>query len=135
MLLIHLEVPLVEVILCLGVQLAEATLHAADPLPCVMIARVPEVFPLPMPLVHVELTLIVAVFEDHAPVSVLVALRPVAFVEVATLDGDAVAETIPPIRNITPLTLIEISSSRSSHGSKGPFVEVQERNGTIVEVW
>ena len=133
MLLVVLEVALVDLILHLGKQSAKAIFHAGDPLASVVIPTVPNVLALTMPLVHVELALVVAVLKEHSAVSVMVAFGPVAFVQVAALHRDAVAEAVELVRLVAPLALVKVSSHRASQRSERPLVEVEEGHRAVVE--
>ena len=74
MLLIILKVSLVVLILRLGVKLAEAALHAAEPLSRIVVSCVPEILALTMSRIHVKLAFIVAILEEHASIAMLIAL-------------------------------------------------------------
>ena len=73
MLLVVPEVTLVDLVLGHCVEPTEATLHTGDPITCVVIATVPYVLTLAMPLIHIELALVVSIWENQASFTMLVA--------------------------------------------------------------
>ena len=135
MLLVVLEVALVYLILHLGKQPAKAIFHAGDPLTSVVVPTVPNVLALAMPLIHDELALVVAVLEEHSAVSVMISIGPVAFIQVATLHRDAVAEAVALVRLVAPLAFVEVSSHRARQRTERPLVEVEEGHRAVVEGW
>ena len=133
MLLVILEVALVDLVLHLGKQSTEAIFHARDPLTYVVITTIPDVLALAVPLIHDKLAFIVAIFEEHAAVSVMVTFGPVALVQVTALHRDAIAEAIALVRLVAPLALVKVPSHRASQRSERPLMEVQEGHRAIVE--
>ena len=86
MLLVVLEVALVNLIFHLGQKSTEAVFHTGDPLAIIVISHIPDVLALTMSLIHDKFSFIVAILQEHAAIPMMVSLRPIAFIEVATLN-------------------------------------------------
>lgn len=74
MLLVILKVALKDLTFCSGVKATKPRFHAVHPLTSVMITTIPHVLTLPVPLVHVELSLVVTVLKEHASRTMMIAL-------------------------------------------------------------
>jgi len=123
-LLIHLEVTFVGLVFSFRVKPPKSTLHTWDPLACIMVAIFPNVLALTVPLVHIERSLIVAIFHNNSSLAMLIAINPVSLVEEASFGWYAVAEAVTLFCYLTPLPFVVVSSCYSSKGPERPLVQV-----------
>jgi len=99
-----------------------------------VVSAVPDVFTLTVALIHVELPFIVPIFEDHAAEPMLIAFGPIAFIKIAALQTNTVAESVSFIGQVAPLPLVVVPCGRLGQLPKRAPMEVHKRHRTVVKM-